>query len=132
MSRLDERLENFDRAFSLFETTVFAYRNAPDNDLNKLALVQGFEIVVELGWKVLKDFLAQKGISAYSPNDVIKEAFAINVLPTAQLWIDMVKDRNVISHEYHMDKVDKTLIKIDKSYYAELKAFKERMEFIDG
>lgn len=132
MSRLDERIENFNKSFNLFETMVIEYRKTPNNDVNKLALFQSFEIVVELGWKVLKDFLGQKGILAYSPNDVIKEAFAINILPEAQLWIDMVKDRNVTSHEYNLDKVDKTLSKIEKSYYAELKNFKERMEFING
>jgi len=44
----------------------------------------------------------------------------------------MIKDRNVISHEYNMDKVDKTLIKIDKLYYPELKTFKEFLESANG
>lgn len=75
MSRLTERIENYNRAFDLFKLAYCAYKQDKNSDINKLALTQGFEIVVELGWKVLKDYLAQKGIRALTPNDVIKEAF---------------------------------------------------------
>ena len=61
----------------------------------------------------------------------IKEAFAINFLPTAQIWIDMVKDRNTSSHEYNMDKVDLMLEKISTSYYDEITRYKEQIGFIN-
>ena len=47
MSRLSERIENFSRAFLLFEQAKLAYDLNNTNDLYKLALTQGFEIVFE-------------------------------------------------------------------------------------
>ena len=123
MSRLTERIENFNRAFKLFELACCAYRQDEKNDINKLALTQGFEIVVELSWKVLKDYLAQKGIRALTPNDVIKEAFAAETISDGQIWINMVKDRNTSSQEYNTDKMDEILTKVSTVYYNELKSF---------
>ena len=128
MSRLTERVENFNRAFSIFELANCAYRQDKTNDINKLALTQGFEIVIELGWKVLKDYLSQKGIRALTPNDVIKEAFAAEIISDGQIWINMVKDRNTSSHEYNIGKVDEILAKVSTVYYNELKSFCKWLE----
>ena len=128
MSRLTERIENFNRAYSIFELANCAYRQDEENDINKLALTQAFEIVIELGWKVLKDYLAQKGIRALTPNDVIKEAFSAEIISDGQIWINMVKDRNTSSHEYNIDKVDEILAKVSTIYYNELKSFCKWLE----
>ena len=128
MSRLTERIENFNRAYSIFELANCAYRQDEENDINKLALTQAFEIVIELGWKVLKDYLAQKGIRALTPNDVIKEAFSAEIISDGQIWINMVKDRNTSSHEYNTDKVDEILAKVSTIYYNELKSFCKWLE----
>ncbi len=129
MSRLSERIENFNRAYELFVTVVNSYRQQPQNDINKLALTQSFEIVFELGWKVLKDYLKTKGIEVFTPRDVIKESYAAEILPNAQVWIDMAQDRNASSHEYNQDKVDKILERISTFYYNELQNFKESKVF---
>lgn len=123
MSRLTERIENFNKAFDIYLQAVNAYNNDKSNVLTHLALVQSFEIVFELGWKVLKDFLATKDIQVYTPRDVIKEAFNVNILPQAQIWIDMAQDRNSSSHEYNMDKVSLILERISKVYCEELVRF---------
>ena len=123
MSRLSERIENFSRAYLLFEQAKLTYDSNTTNDIYKLALTQSFEIVFELGWKILKDQLNLKGIEVFAPRDAIKEAFAANILPTAQIWIDMLKDRNSSTHEYNQEKVDKIIYSISNIYYDELKGF---------
>ncbi len=128
MSRLTERIENYNRAFNLFKLACCAYKQDENSDINKLALTQGFEIVVELGWKVLKDYLAQKGIRALTPNDVIKEAFSAEIIADGQLWVNMVKDRNTSSHEYNTEKMDEVLAKVSTIYYNELCAFSKLTE----
>ena len=80
MSRLEERIENFNKAFELFTTMRNNFVTDKQNDSNKLALTQSFEIIFELGWKVLKDYLAVKSIEVYTPKDVIKSAFAANII----------------------------------------------------
>lgn len=125
MTRAKERIENFNKAFELYTKAVNAYNGECENVLYHLASTQSFEIVVELGWKILKDLLNHKGIEVYAPRDVIKEAFSVNMLENAQIWIDMIKDRNASSHEYNEERTNQILNKIVSIYYEELKSFKE-------
>lgn len=125
MSRLSERIENFNKAYELFAKVNNLYRLNSADDINRLALMQSFEIVFELGWKVLKDYLKEKGIEVYLPKDVIKSAFLYEVITDGQVWIDMLNSRNASSHEYNQDKVNIILEKVSTEYYNELKNFRE-------
>ena len=97
MSRLLERIENFNRAFDLYKEMRDGFVADKMNNAYRLGLTQSFEIICELGWKVLKDYLFTQGIVANTPNEVIKEAFSKEVISNGQTWIDMVKARNATS-----------------------------------
>lgn len=124
MSRLHQRIENFNKAFDIYIQAIDDYKKNKSNVLTHLALVQAFEICFELGWKVLKDYLKEKGIEVFTPKDVIKEAFSSNIIKNGQIWINMTNDRNASSHEYNMDKINTVLEKISTIYYEELLIFK--------
>lgn len=132
MSRLEERIENFNRAFEIFNNAVKAYNQEKENILMHLALVQAYEVCFELSWKVLKDYLAENGILVYMPKEVIKEAFNKNVIENGQIWIDMLDARNATSHEYKMDKINLILEKISTTYYEELLKFSNWLAGING
>lgn len=131
MGRLNERIENFTKAFELFQSAVKAYKSDVSNVIYHLAVVQSFEVCFELGWKVLKDYLHQNGIEVSYPKEAIKEAFSKGTIQNGQIWIDMLKDRNATSHEYNMDKVDKVLEKISTIYFEELCRFMEQTKDFD-
>lgn len=132
MTRLNERIENFNKAFTLFAEMRNSYLLNKTSDLARLALVQSFEIVFELSWKVLKDYLAANGIEVFTPKEVIKEAFSAEKIQNGQIWIDMLKDRNSSSHEYNMDKVSVILERISTIYYDELSCFKKQIKDFHG
>lgn len=132
MSRLEERIENFNRAFEIFNNAVKAYNQEKENILMHMALVQAYEVCFELSWKVLKDYLAENGILVYMPKEVIKEAFNKNVIENGQIWIDMLDARNATSHEYKMDKINLILEKISTTYYEELLKFSNWLAGING
>lgn len=132
MSRLEERIENFNRAFEIFNNAVKAYNQEKENILMHMALVQAYEVCFELSWKVLKDYLAENGILVYMPKEVIKEAFNKNVIENGQIWIDMLDARNAASHEYKMDKINLILEKISTTYYEELLKFSNWLAGING
>ncbi len=132
MSRLNERIENFNRAFAIFNDAVNAYNQNKENILTHMALVQSYEVCFELGWKVLKDYLAENGILVYLPKQVIKEAFNKNVISNGQIWIDMLDARNATSHEYKMDKINLILEKISSSYFDELLKFSNWLVKLNG
>lgn len=130
MSRLDERLENFDRAFEIYKLAVDAFKQ--DDVLTHMALVQAYEVCFELAWKVLKDYLNEQGVEVYLPKQVIKEAFAHEIISNGQLWINMLEARNSTSHEYKMDKILNLLQLISTEYYYELSGFQSMMRGLNG
>ena len=130
MSRLTERIENFNKAFNLYKRAIEAFDK--ENELTHMALIQSFEVCFELAWKVVKDYLNQEGIEVYLPKQVIKEAFNNEVIKTGQIWIEMLETRNSTSHEYNMEKVNEYLIKICTSYYKELTRFSKQIEEFNG
>ena len=132
MSRLEERIENFNRAFEIFNNAVKAYNQEKENILMHMALVHAYEVCFELSWKVLKDYLAENGLPVYLPKEVIKEAFNKNVIENGQIWIDMLDARNAASHEYKMDKINLILDKISTTFYNELLKFSNWLAGFNG
>ena len=132
MSRLSERIENFNRAFELYKEMQNGYIKDKTNNAYRLGLTQSFEIISELGWKVLKDYLYSEGVDANTPKEVIKEAYQKEILKNGQIWIDMIKARNSTSHEYNMDKIDLILENISTIYFEELSSFKNQLGKING
>lgn len=123
MSRLSERIENFNRAFEVFVLSVESYKKDKKNVVMHMALIQSFEVCFELGWKVLKDYLYLKGKVVTTPKDTIKEAFYADILSDGQIWIDMQNDRNTSSHEYNFDKISRIFEDISSKYFEELSRF---------
>lgn len=123
MSRLEERIENFNKAFTVFKEAHDEYLKDTSRIVYRLAEIQAFEILFELSWKVLKDYIEIKGYKESAPREVIKKAFLLNYLPNAQTWIDMLKDRNCTFHEYNQKKADEIFEKITTIYYEELHHF---------
>src|SRR5256885_9410441 len=99
--RWKQRFENFERAFVLLRDALDRDINT-FSDLEKEGVIQRFEFTFELAWKTLKDFLVFSGVAfdQITPREVIKQAFAANILTEGQLWIDMLDLRNLMSHTY--------------------------------
>ena len=121
MSRLSERIENFNRALDIYKDAVGEFNT--DKILTHMALVQSFEVCFELAWRCLKDYMTEHGVIANYPKEVIKEAFNKETLKNAQLWVDMLEARNSTSHEYNMDKINKFLSDMCSIYFEELTRF---------
>lgn len=72
-------------------------------DVIKNGRIQKFEYCSELTWKIIKIFLFEHhSIDANSPREAIKEFFLIKVIEDTdyELLIDMLNDRNKLSHIY--------------------------------
>lgn len=128
MSRIIQRLVNFKSSFLLLEKSINAYNSDKNNEVFHLAVIQSFEIIFELSWKLMKDYLFLQGIELYTPREVIKESFSINFLEDGQLWIDMLADRNASSHEYSNEKIFIILEKISNIYFSEFKKLEKLVE----
>lgn len=126
--RWKQRFDNFDRAFVLLREV---YDRGVDSlsQLEKEGAIQRFEIAFELAWKTLKDYLEENGIvvNPVTPRNVIKEAFAAKLLDDAQVWIDMMLHRNLLSHTYDNAVFETVLRVVTERYFS---AFDRLHEFL--
>jgi nucleotidyltransferase substrate binding protein (TIGR01987 family) len=100
--RWKQRFQNYDRAFTVLRSGLGGRPIDDFSELEREGLVQRFEFTHELGWKLLKDYLEFDGVvlSPVTPREVIKAAFAVGLVKDGQTWIDMMLDRNRLSHPY--------------------------------
>lgn len=70
--RWQQRFQNFDKAYLVFRRRLNDYRTDSNSEAYQMALIQGFEILLELSWKTLKDYLLNEGIIVNSPKQVIR------------------------------------------------------------
>jgi nucleotidyltransferase substrate binding protein (TIGR01987 family) len=96
--RWEQRATSFDKAFDRLREAI----EMPDlNELERNGLIQRFEFTIDLGWKVLKDFLEFKGFAFKpAPKDTIRLAFESGYITDAQPLIDGLDIRNILSHDY--------------------------------
>lgn len=128
--RWQQRFDNFDRALSLLKDALSRGPSAL-NQLEKEGAVQRFEYTLELAWKTIKDYLEQSGVvlSAVTPRQVIKDAFAARLLTDGQTWIDMIDHRNLLSHTYDPANFEEAVDAIHGRYLA---AFKQVRDLLDS
>lgn len=108
--RFRQRFEVFDKAFlNLDELKARDFSSF--STLEKEGIIQRFEILVELSWKVLKDFLENEGFLISSPKDAIRQAFSSKLfgVDIADKWLESLNIRNLTSHTYTQDALDKNV-----------------------
>jgi nucleotidyltransferase substrate binding protein (TIGR01987 family) len=115
--RWKQRFENFERAFLLLQE-AFARDPEKMSDLEKEGAIQRFEYTFELAWKTLKDYLVYSGVvfEQITPRSVIKQAFAAKIIRDGQTWIDMLEQRNLMSHTYDDESFKIAFSSISRSY----------------
>jgi len=125
--RWKQRLQNFDRALVLLRSGLESKALDAFTDLEREGLIQRFEYTYELAWKTLKDYLEDSGVvvNPVTPRTVIKEAFAAKILADGQIWIDMMLDRNRLSHIYDFNTFTTVLESVAKRYFPALDALHE-------
>jgi nucleotidyltransferase substrate binding protein (TIGR01987 family) len=115
--RWKQRFENFERAFLLLQE-AFGQDAREMSDLEKEGAIQRFKYTFELAWKTLKDYLVYSGVvfDQITPRSVIKQAFAAKIIEDGQVWIDMLEQRNLMSHTYDDESFQIAFSSISQSY----------------
>lgn len=77
------------------------------DEIYRMGVIGQFNLTFELAWKALKATLLIHGVDAAktgSPREVLKEGYAVNFVDDADIWLDMMRRRNVTVHVYDFDK----------------------------
>jgi nucleotidyltransferase substrate binding protein (TIGR01987 family) len=112
--RWKQRFDNLHNAYAFLEKAVNV---GTYDELQAAGLVQTFEFTFELSWKTLKDYLDYSGITASSPREAIKQAFAAKLIEDGHLWIEMLDKRNQLTHTYNEEQAKKAIDLIRNEYF---------------
>jgi nucleotidyltransferase substrate binding protein (TIGR01987 family) len=120
--RWKQRFQNFEKSLAFLEKSISIYK--PDI-VQKAGLIQFFDISIELGWYVLKDYLENEGFSEIkTPRDAIKKAFEIGLIDDGETWLEAIKNRNQTSHIYDEEMADEIIINVNSRYLLILQSLK--------
>ena len=115
-TRLVQKYADFSKAVSRLKEVLDA---GTESDFVYDAAIQRFEFTYELGWKLLKAFMAYSGIAEVNtPREAFKEAFAAGLIHNGELWIEMIKDRNLTSHTYDEAEAVRIYNRVRERYFA--------------
>jgi nucleotidyltransferase substrate binding protein (TIGR01987 family) len=112
--RWKQRFQNFEKAFLFFQTTIDKETYTP---IEVGGLVQAFEFTFELGWKTIKDFLYEQGLTTNFPREAIKEGFQTQIIEDGHTWLHMLEKRNELSHTYNEAVAKQAISTIKYQYY---------------
>lgn len=124
--------EKFNRRFISFCNSLDALAEARQRDLSDSFVLSGtsakFSITFDLAWKVMKDILVQYysivGFVTGSPREVLREAYKANLISDDE-WMQMLKVRNELIHDYDGDIMKEYCNKIVDRYIDLFYDFKD-------
>ena len=96
--------------------------------------VQKFNLSFDISWKVMKDILVKYHMINYasgSPRDTLKEAYSVGLIDD-DTWMEMLKTRNELAHDYDGNLAETSYEKILNKYVPLLEQFRfKASEYID-
>ena len=126
--RWKQRFENYRKAFATLKSAVELAASRELSDLEKQGMIKGFEFTFELAWNVMKDYLEEQGISGIiGSKGAVRQAFNKGLIDDGQVWMDMIKDRNLAAHSYDEKTAQDLITAIMDTYYFQLNVFAEKM-----
>jgi len=116
--RWKQRFNNYLKAL---QTLTDAVKLAEERELSTLeaqGVIQSFEFTHELAWNVLKDYLEYQGISdIIGSRGAVREAFKNGLLEDGETWMTMIKDRNLSSHTYDLERAQEIVERILEEHH---------------
>lgn len=113
-----QRFQNFEMAFSRLKEAV---EQEDLNELERNGLIQRFEFTIDLSWKVMKDYLEEKGfVFKPSPKDTFRQAQQSGMIDFAQKLIDGLELRNELSHDYSGEKFEQAEFQLTNEIFPAL------------
>jgi nucleotidyltransferase substrate binding protein (TIGR01987 family) len=125
--RFGERKAELENAARRLQEAV----GQPETDLVRDAVIQRFEFTFELAWKSLKIYLERQGLDCGGPRSTLKKAFAESLIDSqeeADVWLQMLEDRNLTSHAYDQALASRIYRHIVRDYARLLGEMSAKME----
>lgn len=126
--------EKFIRRYESYKNSLASLAEARQRDMADSFVLSGtsakFSITFDLAWKVMKDILWQyyeiRDFVAGSPREVLRQAFKAELIQGDE-WMEMLKVRNQLVHDYDGLVVKEYCQTIVDSYIGKLEQFHGRV-----
>ena len=127
--RWKQRFSNYRKALRQLEKAVELSCERPLTELEQQGLIQGFEMVHELAWNVLKDFFEYQGNSSImGSRDATREAFKRNLIVDGDGWMEMIVSRNKSTHAYNEETAAEIARKVLTVYVGLFQELRNKMQ----
>lgn len=123
-----QRFNNFSKAFSQLAEAVELAEHRKLSKLEEQGMIQAFEFTHELAWNTLKDFLESRGAqNIYGSKDVTREAFKAGLIENGEIWMDMIRSRNLTTHTYDEATALKIVKAVTDNYCSAFKGLQAKL-----
>lgn len=106
-------------------------RADPKADFVLEGTVMNFNLTFDISWKVMKDILIKElevlGFAVGSPRETLQQAFTNGIIDNDQ-WMQMLRVRNQLSHDYEGTFAAEKFQDIITVYYPLFEQLKEDVE----
>lgn len=120
--RWKQRFQNFEKSFELLNRRIADYKLDSNSESHQMSLIQAYEIVFELAWKVMKDYLESEGYDdVKNARKTIRYAFQDGLIRNAEEWMGALEKRNSTSHTYNESVVIELVEFINTIFYRNVR-----------
>lgn len=121
-----QRFNNFAKALAYLEENGHTFDSSSKN---MDSTIHRFEMVMELGWKLLQDYLKHLGYQDVNgPKPSIERAYREGIITDGEAWFNMYNLRNLTTHTYSADMATSVYSDIFYKYIHLLSSFKDDFE----
>ena len=124
-----QRFSNLKKALSNLDEAVKLSEERELTKLEKQGLIQSFEYTYELAWNTLRDFYRSKGeVDIQGSRDAFRLAFERGLIEDGQVFMNMIKSRQLSSHTYNEETADDIYQDIVNHYFCAFQELVERLQ----
>lgn len=99
------------------------------SEKDRAAIIHAYEYTFELWWKALQRYLEDtETINEYGPGSTIRNAFQFGILEDGDKYMNLLKDRNLITHTYKENIAMEIHSRIKENHMQTLKEFVEKFD----
>ena len=109
--------DNFSNCLSVLKGADFEM--AFSNDIYRSGVVFQFNLTFELAWKALQGVMRLHGAEAAetgSPREILKLGYKLGFVNDPEVWLEMLKNRNLAAYIHDEDMVDTLILLIRDSF----------------
>ncbi|MQM73615.1 MAG: nucleotidyltransferase [Eubacteriaceae bacterium] len=132
-----KKFDNFSKYLAVLQQADF--KMADDNEIYRTGVVGQFNLTFELAWKALQAVMRDHGVADAEtglPREMLQLGYKFGFVDDAEVWLMMLKKRNLSVHFYNEAEIDELLIMIRDSFIQAFEKLRqtlsEKLEEIAG